>query len=412
MPVKLNPLFLFTAAFLVLAPLSVAGNSPMEDAAKYLRLGTTILIVGLGCICYRCFRLRPIGSALIWFVAFYVLAGVWSDLPHWALLYKGMFGLTCLSGLALAYSLQTSRELVKGLRFLGLVAGFAGAFAFLAYLRNPGESLTNGRLSVMAINANTIGGTAAPLLILCAHLALNERSRGWRWVAYASCGLLAIAIVGSASRGALVTVAAGCLLLALPFAKRPGTLIGAAVLVVMLGAVVLEFIPIPGLERLSDGLLKDTRSGIWRFALRRSAQAPVLGEGWLHWGTSWGTVQSAYLQVLVETGIVGVLILGRFLLVLALRTSATFRMLSRIRASKSVAWLAVAFTGSVLLHGLCESSVFVGTALNALLLGFGVGLMDRAPEFAIVAQRSAAVAARRQAKHGMPRPRVVVAVPG
>jgi O-antigen ligase len=108
----------------------------------------------------------------------------------------------------------------------------------------------------------------------------------------------------------------------------------------------------------------------------------VIGHGWIHWGTSWASVQNIYLQTLVETGIIGGSLLVYVMATCARRGMRIIRASRRARGTRDLAFLAAAVTVAVFINGAAESSTLMGTSLNALLLGFGVGLIDRVPEFA------------------------------
>src|SRR5690606_31280517 len=51
-------------------------------------------------------------------------------------------------------------------------------------------------------------------------------------------------------------------------------------------------------------------------------------------------------------------------------------------SAQKVRYLGMGLTGAVLVHSVAESATLMGSTLNALLLGLGVGLIDRVPEFA------------------------------
>src|SRR5262245_35847672 len=103
---RLKLMFLLAASFVLLAPMSVAPNFSLAEAAKYFRLGATALIVIIGLMGRLYLGLA--GRTLAVFTILYVVSAVWSGSALWGLFNKGMFGLSCLSGLFLAASLRTS----------------------------------------------------------------------------------------------------------------------------------------------------------------------------------------------------------------------------------------------------------------------------------------------------------------
>ena len=390
MPARLHPIFILAGAFLLLSPLSVATGLSFSEPAKYLRLGTTVvmLLVWLGS--RRGFRLGGAAQAFVTFGVVFTASAAWSDLPHWALFYKGMFLLTSLAGLSLAGTVRSADELRKGMRFLGMVSAAAAVLAFAVYRINPDEATTQDRMAVLGINANMLGQTAAVLLILCAHLALNEPSRTWKRLMLFSGALLAVIIIGTGSRGALLMAGLGIVVLAIPHVARPGVLVSALVPAAIVGYLALEVIDAVGTERLVGEIGKNTRAGIWRFGLRQFGTSPIIGIGWLHWGERWGSVQSAYLQVLIESGLIGGAVLAGTLAAVLSRAWRTHAQLQRQRLPADLSYLMLACLISTTVHGLAESSMVMGSTLNPLLLGLGVGLGDRVREFSLMQRTTAA----------------------
>jgi O-antigen ligase len=382
---RLHPYFVIAGAFVLLAPLSVATGLSISEPAKYLRLATTLLIVGLALVSGRGLRMGPAGRALAAFVLLFVISGLWSDLPHWALFNKGMFALACFSGVALGNCVRSRDELARGLRLLGLIAAGAAVIAFASYSSDrTTESGTLGRMAVYGMNSNAVGQTAAPLLILCVHLALHERSRLWRWLMIFACTVLAEVILATGSRGAALMALAGSALLFVPLTRRPGTIAAAILICLVVGFTAFEVFDLRGSDRMITELSKNTRSGIWNYGFKMFLTSPVIGVGWVHWGDRWGALQSIYMQTLVEAGLIGALALAGMMNVVATRWRRTHHWLSRAGHSCELSWLALAFLVAVFLHGLAESSTFMGSSLNALLLGLGVCLIDRSREPALL----------------------------
>lgn len=381
MRAKLHPIFILGCVFLLLSPVSVATGLSIAEPAKYMRLFTTVIIVLLW---GSSSRTAPIGKAtraLMGFVGMFTLAGLWSDMPHWALFHKGMFALTCFSGMALVGVVRSSEEFSRGLRLMGTIAAAAAVIAFAVYWKAPGKHSTNGRMALWGINANMIGQTAAPLFILAAHVVLHDRTR-WRWLVGAGCAMLILVIVGTGSRGAALMAGIGALFLFLPFARRPSVVVGIGLLFASAAYIAFEVIEVSGGDRMVAEMTKDTRGGMWSMGWKHFVGSPLIGNGWLHWDTRWASTQNIYLQTLVETGILGGVWLGLVLLLIARRWLSVKEWLMRHRLSEDLAYLSAALVGAVLLHGVAESSTFQGTSAGALLLGMGVALIDRIPEFA------------------------------
>jgi O-antigen ligase len=379
-------MFVLAGAFLVLAPLSVTSGTSQENIAKMLRVVVTVLMVLTGAVAIHQFRPGAATISLMLFVAFFVAAALWSNSPQWGLFHKGMFGLSCMSGVFLAMAPRDLEEFKKGIRFLGLVASAVTLLVVAVYLQGGGAEIRQDRLSILGANANTVGGVAASLLILCVYLMLHAKSITMKCLLLMECAVLAAVILGSGSRGGLLVSLIGCVMLALPFVKRPMPLIVAGLILSAAVFFVMEFVELPGVSRLGEEMGKDTRSNIWKFAMRKFRSSPLFGVGWLNSGTGWSTVQSAYLQTLVETGVIGASLLAGWLFIMLFRMKQLAKWAISRGPVSDAASIVLAMLASILFHGLAESTTFVGTSIDSLLLGFGVGMSDRMPELAAKAK--------------------------
>lgn len=381
---RMHPLFLLAGSFLVLAPLSLATDLESAGAIKYVRLYVTVLMVVVGIVGYQLRFSRGASGALLVFVVFYAMASLWSSRPHMALFYKGMFALTVLSGILLAQCSRTVTDLLRGLRWLGVVAGLAGIVAFVQYARDPEGASRVGRMAVWGLNANALAMTAAGLFLLCMYLACYESSPKWKAFAIVVCALLGVEILATGSRGGLLMAVSGGGIIALPYAKHPKRF---AAIVLVFAAVsygVLSLVELQRLDRFTD-FTSNTREGVWKNAWRQFGKSPVIGQGWIASGRgSTANVMNIYLQTLVETGLVGAGLFAGCLIVIAKRAKSMYLSLRNpLNPARTLGFLAIGLTAAVLLHGTAESAAFLGSTLNALLFGFGVGLIDRLPELAL-----------------------------
>lgn len=370
--------------FLICSPLSVAADLSSAGAAKYVRLGSSVLIVLWGMASADLFRWGPATSMCLPFVTVWTISPLWSSSPLWGLMNKGMFTLAFLSGVVLAMTPRKLPQLEAGLRFLGVISAAAALLVLYEYLTNPEGSVTHGRMAVGGINANAISQTAAPLAVLCAYLGLYASRQSFRKVAIGAFALLFVILLLTGSRGGILTAIVGCLVLSLPLTKRPGTLLAMGLLLLGCTFVAFEVLSMGDEARAVRELTKDTRSGIWRYALRRFEEYPLLGRGWLSQpgGRSWATVQSAFLQVLVETGLVGAALLGVSLLGNLVRLMRVRRTIRMSKGARLMWYFTAACLAETVFHGLIESSMIVGTSLTPLLWGFGVGMVDALPRLA------------------------------
>ena len=129
----------------------------------------------------------------------------------------------------------------------------------------------------------------------------------------------------------------------------------------------------PGVELrliLKEGIFQDTRSSVWAKAYDKFQEAPILGHGWFHLNKKWATVQSAYLQVLVEAGLLGAAL---FLAFLVKVPQDIFRAWKNENLYDQ---LCAIFLAALLVHGLTESSLVLGTSPHSFFLAFTVCRLD------------------------------------
>ena len=379
---KLTPVYVLAGLFLILSPLSMATGLESSQAAKYLRLLTTLLIVLVGLASSRSLRFGTASKAMLAFAAVWVASATWSDLPHWALFYKGAFALTLVSGTMLGATPRRLVDVEQGLRFLAFVSLLASLVVVLAYVRDPSSAMRLERLAVWGINANLIAQTAAPLSVFCVFLAVNDRRRLWKSLAVIALALLLIVMLLTGSRGGVAMAFVGAGLVLIPYGKRPAVLIVSLGFVIAIGYVALEFLAQSDSVRLFDELTKNTRSGVWHYAFHKFESSPLIGHGWLHHGSSWSSVQGAFPQVLAEAGSLGATVLLITVLTILSRWYSVNSRLKRRSDISQYTYLSAALIISHLVHGMAESSTVMGTSLNPLLLGMGVSLLDHLPSLA------------------------------
>jgi O-antigen ligase len=219
----------------------------------------------------------------------------------------------------------------------------SAASAYTAYLAS------SNFLSGVGLRAAVENGDPNDLaFILATTLPLTVwllRERGLRRLAVsAMIGLISVGIVLTLSRGALLGLAIGALWVV--FVERryvKAVLIGAAVAVVAV-TLVVAFNPAPverginAKERVATENV-NTRFALWSGAARMSADHPVLGVGPGNFGARFqessdvpggfqlnGVVHNAYLDVLVELGVVAAVL---FLLYLGLCFARFGRAITR-----------------------------------------------------------------------------------
>lgn len=414
---RINPLFLLFAAFLVFSPFSAATELPGVVGAKYARVYVTLLIPAVGFLLLRLYRPRPAGVAFLAFMTLYCLAGLWSDRPVDAALYKGNFALVAVGGLMIAYSLSDFHDLRKGLRVTLLAASVFGVLTLINIAVNPSAITHLGRLSVWGMNPNRIGQTAAPMLILCAPVALYDPSKLWRLFAYAVGASLAIIIVYTGSRGAAGMAMIGVFAALVPMVRRPGQLFFLFVLVGATTFVAMSLIEAAAAERFTNVSVAN-RAEPWTMALSEFQKSPVIGVGWLHSAPIQELVgatnaHSMYMQILAETGALGSLVFLGVLVYLGFRGLRTLRIIQAGGENRETGYFALGIIAAVFAHGFIESGAVMGSTINGMMLTMGIGLIDRIPEMLAEQEQWEAIDAFdelssgehfEQGPHGLPAP--------
>ncbi len=420
-------LFMLIGVFLILAPASVSGAAADSGVnLKWVRVGVLILMTFVGLRWFRLPNIGELSGKLLLLACVFTLAALWSTAPLWALLLKGMFVCAVCASMSLANCLRTEtdfRVLARTLTF----SAFA-AVVIVAYLIATNDyTIWKGRLVIAQMNANSMGLSAAIFALLCLfHVLIGDRPF-WRMLAILLIGVMSVLVVYSGSRAAVLTVAAGGLLLMPAMAGSRRNAIGLALVSVLSLATVsvLWFLASPEQEeatfeaevqveldateedrlRIIGSLTKDTRLKIWRSVAENWLETnPVLGAGWLHQNNRWRLVQSSYLQVVAESGVLGLVCLVIFF---AGAVSVLYRSLHYARNTRGfgslLLYLFAATFFAVAFHGIFESAMVVGSSPNAILLGFSAAQLDIQLRSAMLRRRRAHQAGR-PGPGGRPRP--------
>ena len=371
--------------FLLIAPLSLATGLEEAGTAKYARILATVLIVLIGIQRGGLLRLGAVAGMALPFAFCWTLSPLWSASPFWGLFYKSTFLLTFLSGLSLATTAVSVDTVCKGLRIVSVVSLAVALLLLYQYRTNPMATAT-GRLSVYGLNPNLLAEMAASLIILTAFVAAYDSGRWMRRLATAALVVLLTNVILTGSRGGFLMTIVGCTIVLAPKLRS-----NRAYAAVLAGGIVLVILFADHLSAIHDSRIfseatRDTRSDQWLGGLGLFQQRPLFGLGWLHSGNSWATFQTAYVQILVETGILGVVL---FLLLVATAVPHWWATSRRCRPGEihsALLYLSAACVASVLVHGLVEASMVLGTSYPPLLLGYGVGLLDMLSEGRLKAQ--------------------------
>ncbi len=368
----------------------------ITNAAKYARVYVTVVMVLIGLF-------RPGGSrfgiasyALLAYTSLYICAASWSYSPFFALVYKSFFGFSILAGLLMAHGTPNREDLLRGLRFAVVTMGLVGLLLFVVFLSNPQASLQMGRMATGGINANRIGGTAAPVLVLCCYLFLYDKSRMWKALGCFVALLMALIIVYSGSRSAAGSAVIGAGVLALPLLKRPIVLALFALGAIGFGVLAVNYIETEAVSRLTDttdvlSRLIESRTRMWKHASEAFEDSPLLGQGFVESRrVAFFNLHSLYLQVLAETGVIGALIFAASLVIMMFRALRSYLIVRIHRPLTGLASLMIAIILSTLATGMAESNLLAGTMPQTLLFGFAVGMVDRLPALSMQEHRQTA----------------------
>lgn len=298
---------------------------------------------------------------------------------------------------------------------IAIIYTFAGLYLFFATPTSSGARLDVGVSSANAAAAlfGVLALIAAALLVRAARGRLEGKIEmslpsGWRWAGFAlkapmssaAMLLLFACLLLTASRGGLLATLAGFLIFAAAIATQSMKHVGArggvllAPIAIVAGAFALLF------ARGGEDVMQrfalaaedlEMRRALadahWRFVMDR----PLFGHGLNTYHElntlaatpeNWralrapGSTHNIFIQVLEETGVVG---LGLWALMLA---TPIFRAISRIARRRSGAeWAAAAFaaTALLLLHGVVDFTLQVPAiaALYAFILGMTLGRAER-----------------------------------
>jgi hypothetical protein len=382
---RINALYFVAASFCFIAPVSTASFLENTTLFKYGRVYVSVLIVVLGFMVLRLYRYGPASMTFFAFIALYVLGALWSDEPLMGVLYKGLFGAVFLSGVMLAFGTRDHFDLRIGLRILTIAGAAFAVFILMELVRNPDAIARHlGRLFAFGINPNRIGHTSAPLLIVASAVALHDTSRIWRQFGYAVIGLLAIVILYTGSRGAFGMAMIGTTIVAFPTIKRPGLFLSVATFV---GAVVFF-----GLGIIAEGarsrlflihgdIRKEMREAAWAYFV----DAPVFGQGWVYnvgVVASTRNMHSVYGQVLAELGAVGFTLFWLTIFVVGVMVLRSWKYVIQVPQCVGYGYLMLGLFTAIFAHAFVESATFVGTTVNAMMLGWAIGMIDRMKEIA------------------------------
>jgi O-antigen ligase len=238
--------------------------------------------------------------------------------------------------LVVATTLDTERAIKAGVAAFVAGAVLSVVVGYATGMVNTGSSFANAaqpsRLDGGVGDPNFLAAGAVAALVLAVGLMIVWRGVLTRWLVLVACGVLAFGLAASESRGGLVAALA-VLIAAFVFFKgqriyvAAATLVLVGVLAVFLSTTPDAFQRITSVDNGGSG-----RQDLWTIAWRISVDHPVAGAGLNNFETVAGSytrrpgvltsvrniaedphvVHNTYLQVLAETGFVGIVLFLAF----------------------------------------------------------------------------------------------------
>lgn len=384
--------FILIAIFTLVSPLSVSGVAA-DDPTQKLKWFRVLLLAFsmlMGLQWFRMPKANEFSFCVLVFSVVFCAAAVWSEVPVSGLLFKSMFVGAVISSIALARSLTGISAVRCFQRVFTFTACVGCCLVAAAILITDDYRIFNGRLVVSSINANTLGFSASLYALMSGAHFFTKDSTLWRFLALISATVMTGLVVWSGSRAAALLIVLGLastVLLITDPGKRFLVIFFCALVTFLVFVVFNDDTKNRRLEvessdgglqlRLVEEFAKNTRSGIWVSTWERFSAKPILGEGWAQYRGKWSLVQSAYLQVIIECGLIGVALIVYFFVGLR---KIVFQSIKALRSAKGMRHFLIA--GSlvgligIVTHGFFESAMIAGATPNCILLGFFAAMLD------------------------------------
>jgi O-antigen ligase len=221
----------------------------------------------------------------------------------------------------MVWELAPTRKLQLGLLVAYLLGAQVTALRTIMAYRMYGSSMR--RFSTGNADPNAVAMILALSVPIAWYLGMTYRQPFLRWIcrAYLPVGILALALTGS--RGGLLAMMVGLLIVPLTMTKlSPGRLAAAIALLALSGGLAVAYVPDRVVERLAttresvEDLSLGGRYEIWRAGMHAFTHRPLAGYGaggfkfaaspWLKGELR--VAHNSFLSVLVEQGMVGFLL--------------------------------------------------------------------------------------------------------
>lgn len=372
---------LFLLVVLVVSSYALSQQPQFQSLAWYLIYLTALVLFLL--------RYGPFIDAL-WIAAplllWPLLAGLsyfWSDAPEQSLRTTVQLGMTVL----ISVYLGARFSLFELARALFVVLALTGLLSLLSIMAQSGFAYDlNGVARGIFPHKNVLGGRMV-LLLVCSLLFF---AAGWHRLVASATAVVSITLVALSESGTAIVMALGLCGLAPVVLTRHA----AAPLRLMAYLVALLAISVTAwslfafdldpvglvLEALGKERTLTGRSVLWDFATRIVEARPLLGSGFdAFWNGGDGSAghyvqyalrqdimnfHNSYLDIVVQLGLAGLLVMAVFLLLFAWRA-----LVLLYRDHRALAGFPALFLAFVTIYSLSEYAVFRQHALIQVLLG-------------------------------------------
>jgi O-antigen ligase len=299
--------------------------------------------------------------------------------------------------------------LAKSVTSAGLILYVSTALAIQEGIAEP-ILWFNDRMSVLGLNSNFVGIFSSSYFVAAVALSFFSQERKWKLIGFTTSILFSTGVIYSGSRLALLMSCTATFLFFLTKHERyRKTSLYVSALLILVVSVALLLSPQAGASpsgvvyeasseggsgfRALDELTRDTRSSHWKRAISLWMENPIFGVGWSEYRGRWTLHHSAYLQVLVESGILGAVVWAWVLW--CCFTQCRYVYLNRRLLDDweiTTAELGMAVIGVCLIHAFGESALLAATMPLAVALGVATQLLD---------ESASNIAQIRSAYHGL-----------
>lgn len=339
----------------------------------------------------------PVIALIAAYLFFAALSIAWSPVPAIALRRFALEAIVVAS-LVISTALADDREAMLD-RVVGVAVGVVLVNLAMVVLTPPGPIGHEG----IYTQKNSLGGAMSlSTMVLIYAASVKHGFRRFLYVCLIAAAFFAL--VMSRSKTSLgLTLLVPFLVLAVLLITRPIRMNAALFILFSLLFGVIGWFYISALTGftfadLSMFLFNDQtftgRTVIWQFALDVISRNPLIGQGYASfWGIGHGSIveqeapgfvatllqaHSGYLDVLIETGMIG------FAILVLLIFSALFAAARSVATRPALAWLSISLVLMALFHNTLESSWFRGYAGIWLMFVFAI-LLPRKSDVAPVA---------------------------